>query len=166
MSLDNQIIPAGQTADAQGLALMNLYAVMIGGQLPGFRIEAHDIELHLARDEADLLDRCRASDRPFTARHIDGWIAVPVQPEQQHHTDAAGKVYLVELGCNQPGRCNELHDYQVIAASTVREAKLRSPGWHVDNVLDLSREAAALGVGINPQQAAAQARAVSRYLRF
>lgn len=146
---------------------MNLYVAMIGGQLPGHRLEVHDIEIHLAEDESAFIAQCRVNERPIKARHLDGWIVIPL--------DGAGsssleRLYLVEVGKNEAGRFFELHDYLVISATdtraAVRAAKERTPGWHVDTIIDLSRAASEQGQSVNAIAAQREAKQVSRYIRF
>jgi Domain of Unknown Function (DUF1543) len=145
---------------------MMLYVAMVGGQLPGHRIEVHDIEIYLAEDQADLVEQCRAFVRPIKARHIDGWIEIPVGP----NTLEEQKLYLLEMGKNETGRFYELHDYVLVCAENTRAAifgaKSRAKGWHVDTVIDLTRAAADRGHRLDAASAEQSARFISRYIRL
>jgi hypothetical protein len=135
-----------------------LFVTMVGGQYAGHRIECHDIELHIARDEKGLVSACRNLARPaLKAKHIDGWIAIPLQAAQPETVAIIDRLYLAELGQNRADSFYELHDYALIVASdgrtAIREAKAGHRGWHVDNLIDLSREADLLGHSIDARSA-------------
>lgn len=148
-----------------------LYVTMVGGQYAGHRIECHDIELHIARDEIGLMSACRTLARPaLKAKHIDGWIAVPLQASEPAAVAALDRLYLAELGLNRADSFYEQHDYALITASdgraAIREAKAGHPGWHVDNLIDLTREAELLGHPLHAQTAHKGARLISKYIRL
>jgi hypothetical protein len=145
---------------------MNLYIAMVGGQLPGHRIEVHDIEIYFAEDQTDLVQQCRENLRPIKARHLDGWIEIPVgQSAEDSH-----RLYLVEIGKNEAGRFYELHDYLLVMAADTRAAisaaKARSKGWHVDTIIDLNRVAAEHGYSLEAAAAERGARPTSTYIRL
>lgn len=156
--------------DHDGSAL-RLHVVMIGGQYASQRIECHDIELYIAADESALVSACRDIKRPaFKAKHIDGWIALPLRVREAEEAATADRLYLAELGQNRADSFYELHDYALIVASdgrtAIREAKAGHPGWHVDNLIDLSRETELLGHSIDARIARNGARLVSKYIRL
>lgn len=156
--------------DHEGSALW-LYVVMIGGQYSGQRIECHDIELHIAADEIGLVSACRDIKRPaFKAKHIDGWIALPLQPHDGIDVAESDRLYLAKLGQNRADSFYELHDYGLTIANdsraAIREAKAGHPGWHVDNLIDLTREAEMLGHMLHARTAQNGTRLVSRYIRL
>jgi hypothetical protein len=156
--------------DDEGSAF-RLHVVMIGGQYAGQRIECHDIEFHIAADESGLVSACRNQSRPaFKARHIDGWIALPLQAPEAENATTTDRLYLAELGQNRADSFYELHDYALIVASdgrsALREAKSGHSGWHVDNLIDLSREAELLGHRLDARSARNGARLVSKYIRL
>lgn len=94
----------------------------------------------------------------FKARHIDGWIALPLQAPKTENATTTDRLYLAELGQNRADSFYELHDYALIVASdgrsALREAKIPGhSGWHVDNLIDLSREAELLGHRLDARSA-------------
>jgi hypothetical protein len=144
---------------------------MVGGQYAGQRIECHDIELHIAHDEMGLISACRNLSRPaLKAKHIDGWIAIPLHAAQPETVAIIDRLYLAELGQNRADSFYELHDYALIVASdgrtAIRKAKAGHPGWHVDNLIDLSREAERLGHPLHARIAQNDARLTSKYIRL
>lgn len=149
---------------------MMLFVTMVGGQFAGQRIECHDIEIYLARNEQDLVSAFRNRNRPdLKARHIDGWIALPLCGAAPHEAKPREILFLAELGQNRADSFYELHDYALIVASdtrsAIREAKAMHPGWHVDNLINLSREAEVLGERLDPRGSKDGARLVSKYIR-
>lgn len=148
-----------------------LFVTMVGGQSAGQRIECHDIELHIAHDEKGLVSACRNLARPaLKGKHIDGWIAVPIQAPEADAVALMDRLYLAELGQNRAGSFYEQHDYALITASdgraAIREAKAKYPGWHVDNLIDLTREAELLGHPLHARTAHNGAQLMSKYIRL
>ena len=153
------------------VSALRLHVVMIGGQYAGQRIECHDIEFHIAADESGLVSACRNLKRPaFKAKHIDGWIALQLSASETDDAATTDRLYLAELGQNRADSFYELHDYALIVASdghsALREAKTGHRGWHVDNLIDLSREAELLGHKLDARSARNGARLVSKYIRL
>jgi hypothetical protein len=148
-----------------------LFVIMVGGQFTGQRIEFHDIEIYVAADEIELIADSRNVLRPgLKAKHIDGWIKLPVRSASAADIDADGRLYLAELGQSRADSFYEQHDYALIIArdsrAAIRAAKAGHPGWHVDNLIDLSREAAVLGHSVHARTAREEAHIVSRYIRL
>lgn len=156
--------------DHEGGALW-LYVTMIGGQYADQRIECHDIEFYIAPDNGALVSVCRNHVRPdFKAKHIDGWIALALAESVSVKAKTADRLYLAELGQNPADSFYELHDYALIVAadrrSALAQAKAGHPAWHVDNLIDLSREAELLGYRLDAPTARDAARLISKYIRL
>ena len=151
-----------------------LYIIELGGTRPDSLFEVHIVHVLVACDEAAMIDACRAAFAHLLgAAHIDGWAAIPVEPdnpalppvEQEH-------CYLIEVGRNSGRSLREQHDYRFIQATDARQAiaRLRAevPGWHVDTVVDVDRLALERGWRRRHEHAGAglKYRQVGRYIRF
>jgi hypothetical protein len=126
---------------------------------------------HIAKDVADLVSACRNHIRSdLKARHIDGWIALPIHTSGLDACSAAERLYFADLGQNRAGSFYEQHDYALIIASdsrtAIRQAKAGHPGWHVDNLIDLTREADLRGHALHARTARNGAKVVSKYIRL
>jgi len=150
-----------------------LYIVEIGGTRSDSLFEVHIVHVIVAADAPAMIAACRAAfAHQLGAAHIDGWVAIPVEPDDPA-APVAGETrsYLIEVGRNSAASLREEHDYRFIEAPDARVAiaQLRAelPGWHVDTVVDLDRLALERGWRLQRGQGAEGRREqVARYIRF
>jgi hypothetical protein len=129
-----------------------LHVFMLGGRHRGARIEVHDVafaDVDNVQDAYPLL-RNEWFGEP-NGLHIDGWLAVDGVDEYKvgfsDHAPAPGspRLYFVNLGGYTPGSLGEAHDYLLLVAESLGEARLkakahRPTSWfkpHTDAVMDV-----------------------------
>jgi hypothetical protein len=111
---------------------MKLYAIYVGGHLPGANIELHDMRFVAAPSIAETYDELRRQwwGKP-AGFHIDCWAELD-------HVDGYDvslrdepfpgdqKLFYVNLGGYNPAEFSEQHKNMFVVASTIGEAKSRA----------------------------------------
>ncbi len=125
---------------------------MLGGRHGRARIEVHDVAFANVERIEQAYPQLRADW--FGERkglHIDGWLAVDgVEEFKVGFGDAAAaagapRLYFVNLGGYAAGELGEVHDYRLLVATDVAQARakakaLRDAGWfkpHTDALLEV-----------------------------
>jgi hypothetical protein len=129
-----------------------LHVFMLGGRHPRARIEVHDVAFANVDRVEDAYPQLRGDwfGQP-KGLHVDGWLAVDgLDGHQVRFGDAAPapgapRLFFVNLGGYLPRSLGEAHDYQLVVASDIAEAKLkakalRDASWikpHTDALLEV-----------------------------
>lgn len=129
-----------------------LHVFMLGGRHRAARIEVHDVafaDVDNIQDAYPLLRKVWFGDPD--GLHIDGWWAVDGVEEykvcfsDQPPLPGTPRLYFINLGGYTPGALGEAHDYLLLAAVSVAEARMkakshRDTSWfkpHTDAVMDV-----------------------------
>ncbi|GGN62551.1 hypothetical protein GCM10011349_46340 [Novosphingobium indicum] len=121
---------------------MKLYVAEIGGMCNGSLFESHEVHALVAPDDKALVALCEERfGAGMQAAHLDGWIALELEPLGERAREPGEAFFAVELGRNSSAFVREQHDYRFLAARDWKDAaqiaRKQAPGWHVDAVIDL-----------------------------
>lgn len=129
-----------------------LHVFMLGGRHARARIEVHDVAFANVDRVEDAYPQLRADwFGQAKGLHVDGWLAVDgVEGHQVRFGDAAPapgapRLFFVNLGGYVPRSLGEAHDYQLLVARDIAEAKskakaVRDASWikpHTDALLEV-----------------------------
>lgn len=154
--------------------MSHLYIIEIGGVRGDSLFEQHLVHAMVAPDERSMIEAChtRFADA-FEAAHIDGWVAIAVEPADGFHAARpVSRCWLLEMGRNSLAFLREQHDYRFLQAPSAREAiaalRKAMPGWHIDSVVDVDRLAQERGWRLirHDPEALPEMHQVARYIRF
>lgn len=125
---------------------------MLGGRHPQARIEVHDVAFANVERVEDAYPQLRRDwFGQVKGLHVDGWLAVDgVDDYRVRFSDAAAgagqpRLFFVNLGGYVPRSLGEAHDYLLLVARDMAEAKanakaLRDRSWikpHTDALLEV-----------------------------
>lgn len=128
---------------------MKLFAIYIGGEMPGANIEVHDMRFVVAASIEETYAELRKQWWGLAkSLHIDCWAEVDhadgyeisLRPEPYEGSE---KLYFVNLGGYVPGEFTEMHRNVFVVADNEAKAKSRAvrsvKGWrdpHRDNIYE------------------------------
>ena len=110
---------------------MSVFAVLVGGTVPGMRLEAHDVLFARGERIEDCLPSLHAQWRGEPASlHLDGWGRLDAADGHRialrDAPPAGDRLFFVHLGGYDPGRFTELHDNLFVVAPDAKAAKARA----------------------------------------
>jgi hypothetical protein len=114
---------------------VNLFAIYLGGKADGFNIEAHHTVFAVGETIEDCFDQCRKNWPGNTeGLHIDGYLILEIVDNNRvainYFESIYNKVdkflYFVYFGYSLPGQLIENHKEELIIASSMEEAKMKS----------------------------------------
>lgn len=138
---------------------MTVWAVLVGGTIPGMRLEVHDILFARGDTIEDCFPRLRALWRGAPdSLHLDAWGRLDAADghaiEVSHQPPAGGRLWFVHTGGYDPAHFTELHGNHFVVANDAKAAKARAvelaEGWQlphrdaqfdVDQVIELTAAA-------------------------
>lgn len=135
-----------------GQGAIVLHVFMLGGRHARARIEVHDVAFaNVDRIEAAYPQLRRDWFGEPKGLHVDGWLAVDGVEEYRIRFADVGtghdepKLYFLNLGGYVPGALGEAHDYRLLVARDLDQARqkakqLRDASWiqpHTDALLEV-----------------------------
>ncbi len=134
--------------------MQRLFAVYVGGSIPGCHLELHDLRFAIGETIEDCYDALRAQwwGAPKSL-HLDGWGAVDwadgygvsvVDDAGGQSEQSGNRLWLAHLGGYDPAQFTELHENFFVVAADASAAKKRAlarvNGWvspHKDALMEI-----------------------------
>ena len=110
---------------------MSLFACLVGGTVPGMRLEVHDVLFAEGACIEDCVPSLRAQWRGEPASlHLDGWGRLDAADGhrivRRDAPPGGDRLFFVHLGGYDPARFTERHDNLFVVAPDAKAAKARA----------------------------------------
>ncbi len=137
--------------------MQKLFLIYLGGNLPGFSIELHEIRFGIGNKIEDTFDNLSDTQlSQFNRLHIDGYLIitkvdgykVSISKKIQLDERDGYRLWLIHLGGYIENNIVETHEIVIVIAKTLKEAKSKAKykskliqnGLHIDDIIIINNE--------------------------